>query len=272
MRSAILALVLLPGSLAAAPPAPAHGGQVAVAGDHAFEVVFDDQGLHVMPRSALPEGGELRARVTLRARRQKPVEAALEVMRKPDGSVDHLMLSRDFSDVPDGSRKASFRIDGLGPETAKFSLVLRRPPPGSRSMGGSHGKAGSDHAMAGSHSDEPKAGSGHSMAGSHSDHGSAPRAKLLDVRDEAIAKAQRADYPLDHCLVSGDKLGADGPPVEVVVEGQLFRVCCEHCVEEIRGEPKKYLAKLEAARKQVSQGKASHSGGHHDHDHHDHDH
>lgn len=177
---AILAAALLAAAPGPELPAPAHGGAVLASGAHVLEVVFDDAGLHVVPRTPVPPAAA--ARVILRARRQEPEEAALAPIRRPDGSLDHWMLTRDFSGVPDGSRKATIRLEGLGSAPVEVSLVLRRPPPGSR--------AGSDHSMAGSHSDHAAAGSDHSMAGSHSDHASPGRAeRLQDVQREVEARA-----------------------------------------------------------------------------------
>lgn len=176
-------MFLAAGALLASPPVPHHGGHVALAGGRVFEVVFDDRGLHVLPRNPLPTDVSLTAKVTLRARRQKPVVAPLEVVRGQDGRVDHLMLTRDFSKVPDGSRKATIRIEGLGPGPAEISLVLRRPPPGASPMAGSHGKAGSgkagsDASMAGSHSDHD-----------HSDHDEHPRKRIQELRRKVEARS-----------------------------------------------------------------------------------
>lgn len=54
-------------------------------------------------------------------------------------------------------------------------------------------------------------------------------------------------YPLEVCAVSGQKLGSMGEPVMVKIEGREVRLCCAHCEEDLRKEPQKHLAKLDAA-------------------------
>lgn len=51
-------------------------------------------------------------------------------------------------------------------------------------------------------------------------------------------------YPLEVCLVSGEKLGSMGEPHVITYEGQQVKFCCEHCVPKFEKEPAKYLAKL----------------------------
>ena len=53
-------------------------------------------------------------------------------------------------------------------------------------------------------------------------------------------------YPLQICVVSGDKLGEMGPPVVKVYNGQEMKFCCKNCVKDFEKEPSKYLTKLEA--------------------------
>lgn len=72
--------------------------------------------------------------------------------------------------------------------------------------------------------------------------------KYLDQLDQAAAEAQRADYPLETCVVSGDELGgAMGDPVEVVFAGRLVRLCCEGCKGPFNDNPHSYLKKLDEA-------------------------
>jgi YHS domain-containing protein len=51
-------------------------------------------------------------------------------------------------------------------------------------------------------------------------------------------------YPLDVCIVSGNKLGSMGTPITKVYEGQEVKFCCRPCVEDFDANPAKYLAKL----------------------------
>ena len=54
-------------------------------------------------------------------------------------------------------------------------------------------------------------------------------------------------YPLDICLVSGEKLGSMGEPVSIVHEGQEIKFCCDSCPPKFKKDPAKYLGKLETA-------------------------
>ncbi len=59
--------------------------------------------------------------------------------------------------------------------------------------------------------------------------------------------AQGEEYPLDVCIVSGQKLGSMGDPIVITQEGREVRFCCAGCVPKFKAEPAKYLAKLDAA-------------------------
>ena len=78
----------------------------------------------------------------------------------------------------------------------------------------------------------------------------APAAKPADAPAAKPADAPAAKaYPLDTCVVSGEKLGGMGPPVVITHEGTEVRFCCKDCVEKFNKEPAKYLAKLKEAEK-----------------------
>lgn len=240
-------------------PSGRHGGQVLASGDRTFEVIFEDSGIHVFPMDA--SGTPLTPRhltgeVVLRARRGKPQTIPLEPIKDELGRVVHLMARRDFSGVRDGTRKATFQLEGAGDSKSEFWAVLRRTP--GAKMAGSH----SAHA----------AGFDHSMGGSPSSHG--PEA-LKAARGAAALAAQVKAYPIDWCLVSGDKLGSDGPPVDVLHEGRLVRFCCESCVKSFKENPSKYLADLDAASRGKSVQRPAGSGSSHEggsHGSHGHDH
>ena len=79
-----------------------------------------------------------------------------------------------------------------------------------------------------------------------------PFAFALEGPGEATAVAKTDSYPLTTCVVSGDKLGEDGPPVKYTYRqaGQPDRViefCCKDCIADFEKDPAKYLAKLDAA-------------------------
>ncbi len=62
-------------------------------------------------------------------------------------------------------------------------------------------------------------------------------------------------YPLNYCLVSGDKLDGDmGKPVVLVYQGQEFKFCCHDCVKEFNKDPDKYVKKLQTAEKKAIAG------------------
>ena len=52
-------------------------------------------------------------------------------------------------------------------------------------------------------------------------------------------------YPLDTCIVSGEKLGGMGKPVVFVYQGQEIKFCCKMCQPKFEKDPAKYLKKLE---------------------------
>lgn len=56
-------------------------------------------------------------------------------------------------------------------------------------------------------------------------------------------------YPLDTCIVSGEKLGEMGKPFVFTHEGQEIKLCCKSCQKDFKKEPAKYLKKLKAADK-----------------------
>ena len=67
--------------------------------------------------------------------------------------------------------------------------------------------------------------------------------------------APAAAYPLDTCVVSGEKLGGDmGEPYDYVYKqagqpDQLVRFCCKACLKDFLKEPAVYLEMIKAAEK-----------------------
>ena len=76
--------------------------------------------------------------------------------------------------------------------------------------------------------------------------------KALATLDAAYTEQQLATYPLDTCVISGEPLG--DKPVNVVVGSHLVRLCCAHCEKKFNRNPRPYMAKVEAARKQSKSG------------------
>lgn len=218
----------------------AGGNHLSSSGKDPFRVVFEDQGIHLLPAPPakhFPPG--VNGTVAIRSRKRREEAQPLEVVRDSSGRTLHLMLRRDFSRVRDGSRKARFVLNGFPGGQQKFSQVLRR-------SGGEH--SGAMHA--GSHS----AGShkaGHGMAGSHSSHNASSttsrKAALSEAADLESIRRQRPSYPLDFCVVTGEDLPAGDAATEILHEGRLVRFCCKGCIASFRKSPKVFLSKLDAA-------------------------
>ena len=56
--------------------------------------------------------------------------------------------------------------------------------------------------------------------------------------------AKAKPYPLDTCIVSGEKLGSMGKPIVIEHEGQQVAFCCKSCVPKFEKDPANYLKKL----------------------------
>jgi hypothetical protein len=60
-------------------------------------------------------------------------------------------------------------------------------------------------------------------------------------------------YPLQTCLVSGEKLGGDmGEPYVFIYQGRKIKLCCKSCLKQFNKEPAKYIKKLEEAERAKS--------------------
>jgi YHS domain-containing protein len=66
--------------------------------------------------------------------------------------------------------------------------------------------------------------------------------------DQAIIASELSDYPLDICVVRGDRLGTMGEPVDYVYDNHLVRFCCGGCIKAFEKEPDRYMAILNKAR------------------------
>lgn len=56
-------------------------------------------------------------------------------------------------------------------------------------------------------------------------------------------------YPLETCLVSGEKLGEMGEPYVFVHKDQQIKLCCKGCLKKFEKETAVYLKKLAEAAK-----------------------
>jgi hypothetical protein len=70
---------------------------------------------------------------------------------------------------------------------------------------------------------------------------------FLTRLDKAAADEQRAAYPMQTCIVRGNRLGSMGDPAEVILAGRLVRLCCPPCERELRHEPATYITQLDDA-------------------------
>lgn len=75
---------------------------------------------------------------------------------------------------------------------------------------------------------------------------SSPETHVARV-DKQIIAAQGKAYPLTTCPVSGEKLGAMGDPLDLVVGNRLVRVCCKGCIKGVLKDRDAAIAKLDAA-------------------------
>lgn len=80
---------------------------------------------------------------------------------------------------------------------------------------------------------------------------------LLAVALFAALSANAADekkpkpYPLDTCIVSDEKIGADPgmKPYSFVQDGREVKLCCKSCLKSFKKDSAKYMAKIAAAEK-----------------------
>ncbi|HEX2748243.1 MAG TPA: hypothetical protein VHM91_09625 [Verrucomicrobiales bacterium] len=72
----------------------------------------------------------------------------------------------------------------------------------------------------------------------------APSGVTVTPAAAAEAAGKTKPYPLNTCIVSGNKLGSMGTVQSLVHEGQEIKFCCKPCVGKFKKDPAKYLAKL----------------------------
>jgi YHS domain-containing protein len=63
-------------------------------------------------------------------------------------------------------------------------------------------------------------------------------------------------YPLDTCVVSGEKLGEGGMKTYTFThEGQEVKLCCKSCMKDFKKDPAKYVKKIEEAQAKAKEKK-----------------
>jgi YHS domain-containing protein len=70
--------------------------------------------------------------------------------------------------------------------------------------------------------------------------------KYLAALDKAVIEQQSAGYPLESCVVTGQKLGGMGEPYNHVWANQLVKFCCKGCIPQFNKDPRKYMVKVYA--------------------------
>lgn len=56
-------------------------------------------------------------------------------------------------------------------------------------------------------------------------------------------------YPLDTCVVSGEKLGSMGEPVVKSYDGHQVKFCCSSCIKDFEKDKAKFLSKIDGTKK-----------------------
>jgi YHS domain-containing protein len=65
--------------------------------------------------------------------------------------------------------------------------------------------------------------------------------------DKEKEKDSKKPYPLETCVVSGEKLGEMGKPVVHDYKGREVKFCCKDCIKDFNKDPDKYIKKLDEA-------------------------
>lgn len=79
------------------------------------------------------------------------------------------------------------------------------------------------------------------------DEAAPANAKDADAEKAAVIAAQAPSYPLDTCVVSGEKFTKEMPAVDSVVDGQLIRTCCKRCAAKVAKDSTAAVEKIQKA-------------------------
>jgi len=71
-------------------------------------------------------------------------------------------------------------------------------------------------------------------------------AAVLSKLDGELVEQQKAKYPLNTCVVSGEAI-AEGEGVDYVYNNRYIKLCCTGCEKKIEADPAKYIAEVDAA-------------------------
>jgi hypothetical protein len=70
-------------------------------------------------------------------------------------------------------------------------------------------------------------------------------ASLLPACTQAGEKPKAKPYPLETCIVSGEKLGSMGKPVVFEYKGQEIKLCCKSCRPKFDKDADALLKKIQ---------------------------
>ena len=73
--------------------------------------------------------------------------------------------------------------------------------------------------------------------------------------DKEKEKDSKKPYPLETCVVSGEKLGEMGKPVVHDYKGREVKFCCKDCIKDFNKDPDKYIKKLDEAEAKAKEKK-----------------
>jgi hypothetical protein len=91
------------------------------------------------------------------------------------------------------------------------------------------------------------------FAGTDSSCGGCCASAPAAVKVATAATTAQSTYPLDTCVVSGEKLGGEmGAPVDYIYKeagkpDRLVRLCCKMCIPKFKKDPAKYLKLIDEA-------------------------
>jgi hypothetical protein len=68
--------------------------------------------------------------------------------------------------------------------------------------------------------------------------------KAASTKNTSVTKLA---YPIDYCIVSGEKLGEMGDPVTKMYEGREVKFCCNMCPEKFEKDQATFMKKLDDA-------------------------
>jgi hypothetical protein len=72
------------------------------------------------------------------------------------------------------------------------------------------------------------------------------KAQKSEMTDAAVIAQQLPSYPTTKCVVSDEPLDAMGEPIDQVVDGRLVRLCCKGCIKQLKKDPAKVIAQIDA--------------------------